>query len=127
MSCPVFSFLLGISFFAGINTTCAQIGIFEGQADVGNVALKGQALWSPAAQEYQLRGSGTNMWFGHDEFHFVWKKMKGDFIIRANAAFTGKGVEAHRKLGCMIRASLDSDATQVNAVVHGDGLTSLQF
>jgi hypothetical protein len=124
------SFLLALCSFIYSGSACAQqgaIGIFDGQSDVGNVALKGSANWQPHAQEYQVGGAGTNMWFGHDEFHFVWKKMKGDFIIRANAAFIGKGVEAHRKLGCMIRSSLDSNATHVNVVVHGDGLTSLQF
>ena len=53
--------------------------------------------------------------------------MKGDFILRTNAAFIGKGVEEHRKWGWMIRASLDSSCAHANAVVHGDGLTSLQF
>jgi tricorn protease-like protein len=74
-----------------------------------------------------ITGAGANIWFGHDEFHFLWKKLSGDFIVRTNAAFIGKGVEAHRKFGWMVRSSLDSDAMQVNAVVHGDGLTSLQF
>ena len=53
--------------------------------------------------------------------------MKGDFLLRANGAFMGKGVEMHRKWGWMIRTSLDTGSAHVNAVVHGDGLTSLQY
>ena len=117
-------------FFIVVNSARAQsdaVGIFDGQSDVGNTALKGGAVWRPGTQEYIIEGAGVNMWFGHDEFHFAWKKLKGDFILRTQAAFVGKGVEAHRKFGWMVRSSLDSNATHVNAVVHGDGLTSLQF
>ncbi len=104
-----------------------QTGIFEGQTDVGNPALKGSGSYSAELQNYTVEGSGVNMWFNHDQFHFVWRKMKGNFILRTSAAFIGKGVEAHRKLGWMVRSSLDSSSPHVNVVVHGDGLTSLQF
>lgn len=127
---PVVLLLLWLPSVVCISSARAQQavpGIFEGQCDVGHVALKGSAGWDPREQVYTLQGAGTNMWFGHDEFHFVWKKLKGDFIVRTNAAFIGKGVEVHRKLGWMVRSSLDSSATHINAVVHGDGLTSLQF
>ena len=63
----------------------------------------------------------------NDEFQFLWKKMKGDFIVRARVEFVGAGVEPHRKIGWMARASLDSDASYVDAVEHGVGLTSLQY
>ena len=103
------------------------IGIFDGQGDVGVVKHKGTGSYNPKTQGYDLSGSGSNIWAKADGFHFVWKKMKGDFILRTNAAFIGKGVEDHRKIGFMVRTSLDSTSKQVNAVVHGDGLTSLQF
>jgi len=53
--------------------------------------------------------------------------MKGNFILTARTAFIGEGVEAHRKIGWIIRPGLETDSAQVSAVVHGDGLTSLQF
>lgn len=53
--------------------------------------------------------------------------MKGDFILYARAEFLGPWVNYHRKVGWMVRKSLDSNAAHVNAVEHGDGLTSLQF
>ncbi len=34
---------------------------------------------------------------------------------------------AHRKAGWMIRQSLDADSPYVDAVIHGDGLASLQY
>ena len=67
------------------------------------------------------------MWFGRDQFYFVWKHLKGDFILRARAEFVGKGADAHRKLGWMVRPTLDADAPYADTAEHGDGLTSLQF
>ncbi len=53
--------------------------------------------------------------------------MKGDFIISARAEFLGTWVNYHRKVGVMVRKSLDGNSAHVNTVEHGDGLTSLQF
>ena len=103
------------------------VGIFDGQNDIGIVKHAGSGSYDSKSQEYRLSGSGTNIWANHDEFHFVWKKMKGDFILRTNAAFIGKGVEEHRKIGWMVRTSLDSGSKHISAAVHGAGLTSLQF
>src|SRR5258706_109012 len=103
------------------------LGLFEGQSDVGKVNQPGSVVYDEDKEEYTVAGSGTNMWADHDEFHFVWKRMKGNFILTARTAFIGKGVEAHRKIGWIVRPSLGADSSQVSAVVHGDGLTSLQF
>ena len=103
------------------------IGDFSSSTDVGKVRIAGSAVYNKVDQTYQLEGSGTNIWFNKDEFQYLWKKMKGDFILTARVSFIGKGVEAHRKIGWMIRQSLDTSAAHVSAVIHGDGLTSLQF
>ena len=104
-----------------------SLGLFESQGDIGKVIKPGSATYDLDKQEFIIRGSGANMWFGEDEFHFLWKRMKGNFILTTRVQFIGKGVEAHRKIGWMVRSSLDSDSTHVNAAVHGDGLTSLQY
>lgn len=102
-------------------------GEFEGQADVGGARAPRPARFDPRTETYAVAGSGTNMWGARDEFHFVWRKMRGDFILTTRASFNGRGAEAHRKLGWQVRASLEADAPHASAVVHGDGLTSLQF
>jgi TolB protein len=107
---------------------CAErLGQFDGQADVGAPKLAGSGTYDSTTQEYTLSGAGTNMWFGADEFHFVWKKLKGDFILRTRTEFIGKGAIAHRKIGWMIRPNLEPDAPYADCAQHGDGLCSLQF
>ena len=114
-------FALPFSIFA------QPVGQFEGHGDVGEVKISGTVTYDAEQQSYTVAGAGYNVWFDHDEFHYVWKRLSGDFILRTNAHFLGEGVDPHRKLGWMVRASLDSSAAHVIATVHGDGLTSLQF
>lgn len=102
-------------------------GVFESSSDVGEVKHAGKAVYDVKNQQYVLEGSGKNIWFGSDEFHYLWKKIKGDFILTAQVEFVEKGVDAHRKIGWMVRESLDSASSHVSAVIHGDGLTSLQY
>ncbi|MGZ8537689.1 MAG: biopolymer transporter TolR, partial [Flavisolibacter sp.] len=104
-----------------------KLGLFEAQTSIGNPLKKGFASYDSKSQVYIVYGSGENMWAGKDEFHFVHKKMKGNFILRLRGKLLGSGEDLHRKFGWMIRSSLDSNSAHVNAVVHGDGLTSLQF
>lgn len=104
-----------------------SFGIFDAHGDIGTNVKPGSAVYIPETQQYVISGAGYNIWGDHDEFHFVWKKMKGDFILYARAEFLGNWVDYHRKVGCMVRKSLDGNSAHVNAVEHGDGLTSLQF
>lgn len=103
------------------------VGDFDTHGDVGSPKISGSAAYNPLSQEYALSAAGTNMWAARDEFQFVSRPLSGDFILQARVRFAGKGVDPHRKAGLMIRATLDADAPYVDAVVHGNGLTSLQF
>ena len=123
---------LGIILAAGVATFTlhaqpAGLGEFEAHGDIGAPRLAGTASYNPVSQDYAMAAGGSNMWAQRDEFHFVWKKMTGDFILQARVELIGKGVDPHRKAGLMIRAGQDADAPYADGVIHGDGLTSLQF
>ena len=100
---------------------------FDSHADIGAVKTAGEVSYDQATQTFTLTGSGSNMWLGEDQFQFAWRKMRGDFILSADAAFLGDGVDPHRKMGWMIRTDLDTDSSYVDVALHGDGLTSLQY
>jgi TolB protein len=126
------SFLLVIFllFFAFCNQAFSQkvtVGIFDGHDDVGIAVKTGSATFIPETGHYVISGAGYNVWADHDEFQYVWKKMKGDFILFTRAEFLGTWVSYHRKKGWMVRKSLDGNSADVNAVEHGDDLTSSQF
>ncbi len=119
--------LLIIGLVMAAHTQNIPLGIFEGQTDIGNVKIKGSSVYNEETQEYLMKGSGYNIWFDRDEFHFLWKRLEGDFILTANIEFMGKGTDPHRKVGWMIRNSLDTSSSHICVAVHGDGLTSLQY
>ena len=105
----------------------APLGLFEGHGDVGEVAKKGSVVYDAAAGTYTVTGGGENMWFSTDAFHFAWRKASGDVALSADIRFVGEGGNPHRKAALLIRQGLEPDAAYADAVVHGDGLTSLQY
>jgi TolB protein len=124
---------LPVLFIILFHTNCifAQhpVGIFENHEDIGNPKIKGNASYDEASQTYNIEGGGSNIWFNRDEFHFLYKKLKGDFVLTADFEFTGDTVGAvgHRKIGWMIRESTDEGAASANACKHIDGLVVLQW
>lgn len=122
--------LVAVGIAVGVVFLDAQetpLGDFDGHSDVGAPKVAGSAAFNPVSQEYTIAAAGTNMWAQRDEFHFVWKRLRGDFILQTRVQLIGKGVEAHRKAGLIVRAGQDPDGAYADGVVHGDGLTSLQF
>jgi TolB protein len=100
---------------------------FENQSDVGTVHYPGSCEYDLEGQVFTIAGAGANIWGDQDAFHYVWRRMSGNFIVTVHAGFWGVGVNPHRKLGWMARATLDAGSPQVSAAIHGDGLASLQF
>jgi len=114
-----------------INYTCfAQnpiLGVFDGHTDIGDVSKTGTVEFNINSEEYRIGGTGNNMWENNDDFHFVWRQLTGDFIIKAKFNFVGEGVNPHRKVGLMARHSLEPNSPYADICIHGDGLTSLQY
>jgi catechol 2,3-dioxygenase-like lactoylglutathione lyase family enzyme len=105
----------------------SRLGIFEDQSDVGNPALAGSASFDSAQNQYTVSGAGANMWAGKDEFHFAWRRATGDFSLTATVRFPKQEPPSHRKAALMARETLDTGSPYADAVVHGSGLTELQF
>jgi len=97
--------LLAPTLFTGtIIMAQSNVGIFSNHADIGKPKIAGSAAFNTNDQSYNLKAGGYNIWFGRDEFHYAYNKIKGDFILTANFKLTGKGTDPHRKIGWMIRA-----------------------
>jgi hypothetical protein len=107
----------------------AAVGVFESQLDIGASVRPGSAEFDAAKGEYTITGGGLNMWANADAFHYVWKKLSGDFAITAEVhiATGAEGGNPHRKAGLVVRQSLEPGAPYIDAILHGDGMTALQF
>ena len=102
-----------------------SIGLFDDHGDIGEVGVPGDARLD--GDRYRVTGSGANMWFGTDAFHFVWTRVSGDVALAATVDFVGAGTDPHRKACLVVRAGLEPGAVYADVALHGDGLTSLQF
>jgi TolB protein len=118
---------LCVAMNAAIAGAASPVGTFEDHADVGKPAKAGSAEFDAGNGTYTVSGGGANMWAKADAFQFVWKRMSGDVTIAADIRFPNPGGNAHRKACLVIRQSLDADSAYVDAAVHGEGLTSLQY
>jgi TolB protein len=122
------SIILLLSFFFSIAAAQnTQVGIFQFNSDIGKPKNAGSAVYNPSDQSYNIKGGGYNIWFERDEFHYLFNKIKGDFILTANFEFVGKGTNAHRKTGWMVRETTEDKSPHITATLHGDGLTVLQW
>jgi len=113
--------------FNAVNAQNNQVGVFQNNSDIGNPKRTGSSAYNQSSQDYILSGGGYNIWFERDEFHYLFNKIKGDFILTANFEFIGKGTEAHRKTGFMVRETTDEKSVHISATLHGDGLTVMQW
>ena len=118
---------LGLAPFSTASQQVVDLDLFEGRTDIGKIKIPGAAKFDAEKKELRLTGSGTNIWDKEDAFHFAWRKASGDLILSADIGFEGKGKNAHRKAGWMIRQGLDADAPYAGVSVHGDGLITLHY
>ncbi|MGH9799607.1 MAG: TolB family protein, partial [Blastocatellia bacterium] len=109
------------------NQPVYKYGLFEDSRDIGAVKNPGSVVYDDAKKTYTVAGGGENMWATTDAFHFVWRRVSGDFSIAADAGILGTGGNAHRKAVLIIRQNLEADSAYADAALHGDGLTSLQY
>ena len=113
---------------AGAQPRAARaLGQFDGRTDVGAVRHRGSATYDARAQRYVVAGSGQRTPGEPDAFHFVWRRMTGNFILTARADPLGGVADSDRALGWQVRASLDADAPHASAAVRGDGIAALRW
>ena len=101
------------------------IGLFEGQSDIGAAVVPGSAAYDAATKQYTIESAGYNIWYGRDEFRYVWKKMSGDVSLAADATFPNADGYGDRKAVLVIRQNLEDDAREAVAGEHGTGMIHL--
>jgi TolB protein len=103
------------------------VGAFEEHGDVGITPRAGAASFDSVKHVYSVTGGGANMWETTDAFHFVWRRMTGDVTISTAVSFESPEHEGHTKAGVMIRQGMGTSDAYADAIIHRDGLTSLQY
>ncbi|HEY3370482.1 MAG TPA: biopolymer transporter TolR [Prolixibacteraceae bacterium] len=105
----------------------SQKSFFPEAINVGDPAIPGKMQFNPENQVYEITGSGINIWAEKDQFFYAARKVSGDFILTSKVAIATKTGDAHRKMGLMIRQSMDASSPYADIILHSDGLVSLQY
>lgn len=105
----------------------SHVGPFEAEEDIGAVTHPGSATFDPASNSFVIAGGGENMWSTNDAFHFVWKRVSGNFRLSATVEWPSSGGNAHRKACLLVRQDLKPESAYIDVAIHGNGLTSLQY
>jgi hypothetical protein len=98
------------------------LGQFAGHTDLGGVRHPGSAAYDPVDEQYLVAGaSGPD----DDCGHYLWQRLRGDFILLARLAVPLQGPQAPARVGWSARTSLAGGAPQVAAIRYGDGRAAL--
>ena len=90
--------------------------------DIGSPALAGRA--SVSAGTFSVTGGGADIWYGSDQFHYMYQPISGDVEIVARAVGL-QYTDAWAKAGVMIRESLT--ATAAHAFMLGSAGSGWAF
>lgn len=122
--------ILSVVLCVAISLSAAEknkMNFFEGHTDIGPVGLAGGVDYDAAKGVYTVTGAGEDIWLPPDAFHYVWKKVSGDYAMSATIKFLQTNGHHYRKALIMVRQSLDPDAIYADIVLHADGSAALQF
>jgi len=119
--CRKFSFL--VSFVLVLCLVGNTWGVIANQ-DIGSTGIAGSA--SEAAGVWTVEGSGADIWGGSDAFHYVYRPMSGDGILKVNVtSMTDPVPDGWTKVGVMIRETLAANSK--HAMVAITGVNGCQF
>ena len=113
---------------AALAQAAGELGTFEGATDVGKPARKGSVAYDSAKGEYRITGGGTQC-LGQDRRVPVPLAQCSPEMCSHHR---DDAIRRHQQCGAPQGRpddppGLEPDAPYVDATVHGDGLTSLQF
>jgi regulation of enolase protein 1 (concanavalin A-like superfamily) len=87
------------------------------QTDIGNPAIAGTVTITD--KEIDINAGGSDIWGIHDEFHFSYKSIKGDFDLCVQV-LSLSAANKYTKAGIMARADLSDNSQHVYYQVFPD-------
>ena len=106
------------------DSTAGDLGIFENEVIIGDSDFPGEMEYNQELQEYSFSFSEGQTSDGSNPYHYLYKSMQGDFILRAHLSFED-GEGSGSTAGWIIRNNLSSQSAEVIAKVNSLGEASL--
>ncbi|MGY5850673.1 TolB family protein [Salegentibacter sp. F14] len=109
--------------FRNFTTSEADVGIFENQVVIGDSVSIGELRYNPKIQEYSFLFSEDHPSEDFDPYHYLYKSLQGDFILRAHLSYEGD--VSGSSAGWIIRNNLNSKSPEVIASLNNHGAAFL--
>lgn len=104
-----------------------SIGEFDNSADIGYVPGSGTAIYHGTSQSYTISSAGNGISDKSDDFHFLWKAIQGDFILRAEIDPSASENLHTVSFGWAVRNTISDESAMISAVIDTDGTASLKM
>lgn len=108
-----------------VDATEGDFGIFENEVTIGNQAFIGEVEYNSKMQEFSFLFSEDQKSVGSEQYHYVYKSIQGDFILRAHISFE-EDPDSGSNAGWIIRNNLSSKSAEVIAQVNNSRTTSFE-
>jgi len=96
--------------------------------DVGSPSATGSAYFDATTDTWILTADGNDIWGNSDNFHYVYKYLKGDGQITSQVkSITGPGTNGWAKAGVMIREDLSGESKHAMMVMTPDFGAAFQW
>ncbi|NIP51751.1 MAG: hypothetical protein GWN61_21335 [candidate division Zixibacteria bacterium] len=97
--------------------------------DVGSPSsVAGGAIFDATTDTWSITADGNDIWGNSDNFHYVYKYLKGDGQITAQVkSITGPGTDGWAKAGVMIREDLSGESKHAMMVMTPDFGAAFQW
>jgi len=101
------------------------------QNDIGTLLLQhgvsaGTMIYDDTEDTYTILGSGKDIWFASDQFHFAHNELRGDVLITARIESV-QDVNPWTKAGVMIRDTITSDSAFAAALITPENRVCFQY
>jgi len=116
-----------LAFLVTETSDAQKTGLFTGTSIVGDVKAAGEAGFDAEKQVFTLSGYGSGATGQDDGFQYLHRRIRGNFILRAQVKLPEGETAATATTGWMIRHSLESNSPTVLASVKGDGRAMMEF
>ncbi len=111
-----------------MNLNLTNLGMFEGSAVIGaEPSFLSPIRFEEQSQRYHLSGSGINVFNKIDNTTYLYKKMIGDFTLRARVRLSEGSKSNIFRYGLMVREALTPLTRLVSAKVENDGKSFLNI
>jgi hypothetical protein len=92
--------------------------------DVGSPRLSGNTIVD--GNRWTLSGAGVDIYFDHDQFHFVSKSFSGDGVFTTRVENVS-GTSEHAKVGLMFRDGSAANAAFVDVLAEANHVVTFQW